>query len=46
MQIPKNSRILKWKSSEKYAKDKKAPKNAVKVVAITTNEELLVLEEV
>jgi hypothetical protein len=31
---------------EKYAKDKKAPIDSVKVVAITTNEELLVLEEV
>ncbi|HQN74133.1 MAG TPA: AAA family ATPase [bacterium] len=31
---------------EKYAKDKKAPRDAVKVVAITTNEELLILEEV
>jgi hypothetical protein len=31
---------------EKYAKDKKAPHDATKVVSITTNEELLVLEEV
>ncbi|MGI6394067.1 MAG: AAA family ATPase [bacterium] len=31
---------------EKYSSDKKTPAQAVKIVAITTNEELLVLEEV
>ena len=34
------------KQLEKYAKDKNVPENAVKVVAITTNEELIRLEEI